>query len=94
MKEEWCLAAPVDFSLGSDEHVAIYGPNASGKSKLVDIILARHPLKSGTVAYSFHSPTRRYVCDNVKCLEFRDCYGGTTIISSAGISGMSGTAGC
>ena len=78
MKEEWCLAAPVDFALGSDEHVAIYGPNASGKSKLVDIILARHPLKSGTVAYSFHSPTRRYVCDNVKCLEFRDCYGGET----------------
>ena len=78
MKDEWCLAAPVDFSLGSDEHIAIYGPNASGKSKLVDIILARHPLKSGTVAYSFHSPTRRYVCDNVKCLEFRDCYGGET----------------
>lgn len=78
MKEEWCLAAPVDFALGSDEHVAIYGPNASGKSKLVDIILARHPLKSGTVAYSFPSPTRRYVCDNVKCLEFRDCYGGET----------------
>lgn len=78
MKEEWCLGAPADFTLSEGEHIVITGENGSGKTKLVDMICGRHPLKSGSVEYSFPSPVSRYISDNIRYLEFRDCYGGET----------------
>ncbi len=78
MLKEWQMAAPVDFEMKRGEHLAIVGPNAAGKSKLVDIILGKHPLKSGSVSYAFPSPTRKYVSENIKYASFQDCYGGDT----------------
>lgn len=78
MLDEWQMAAPVDFEMCPGEHIAIVGPNASGKSKLVEIIIGRHPLKKGSVEYVFPSPTRKYVSDNIKYMAFQDCYGGDT----------------
>ena len=78
MLPEWQMAAPVDFSLCEGEHIAIVGPNGAGKTKLVDIITGKHPLKGGTIAYSFPSSTHKWVSENVKYLAFKDCYGGET----------------
>lgn len=78
MLPEWRLAEPADFEMLRGEHIAIVGRNASGKTKLVDIICAKHPLCEGTIEYDFPSHTRKYVSDNVKYLAFQDCYGGET----------------
>lgn len=78
MLPEWQMAAPVDFEMCPGEHIALVGPNASGKSKLVEIIIGRHPLKKGSIEYVFPSPTRKYVSDNIKYMAFQDCYGGET----------------
>ena len=78
MVREWQLAAPVDFVFGSGEHIAVFGRNGAGKTKLVEIILGRHPVKKGIIEYAFPSPVRKYVSENVKYLAFKDCYGGET----------------
>ncbi len=78
MVREWQLAAPVDFVFGAGEHIAVFGRNGAGKTKLVEIILGRHPVKKGIIEYAFPSPVRKYVSENVKYLAFKDCYGGET----------------
>lgn len=78
MVREWQLAAPVDFVFGAGEHIAVFGRNGAGKTKLVEIILGRHPVKKGIIEYAFPSPVRKYVSENVKYMAFKDCYGGET----------------
>lgn len=78
MLPEWQMAEPVDFEMLPGEQIALVGPNASGKTKLVEIITGKHPLKKGSIDYVFPSPTRRYVSENVKYMAFQDCYGGDT----------------
>ena len=84
------MAEPVDFTLAAGEHIAIVGPNASGKSMLVDIITGAHPLMGERVEYDFneglahfgksenqapHKSTRsNLVSDNIKYITFRDTY--------------------
>ncbi len=77
---EWRMAQPVDFELDNDEHIAIVGPNASGKTMLVDILTGAHPLLMQDVAYDFsrqgREPLSRLASDNIKYMTFRDTYGG------------------
>ena len=73
---EWRMAEPVDFQLCDGEHVAIVGPNAGGKSMLVDILTGRHPLLQRTPEYDFSLSTKPFVSDNIKHITFRDSYGG------------------
>lgn len=77
------MAEPVDFELAAGEHIAIVGPNASGKSMLVDILTSAHPLIGQRVAYDFRTGDEdrdekrsSLVSDNVKYISFRDSYGG------------------
>ncbi|MCI6504502.1 MAG: ATP-binding cassette domain-containing protein, partial [Prevotella sp.] len=73
---EWRMAKPVDFELDAGEHIAIVGPNASGKSMLVDILTGSHPLLMQDVAYDFSPHTSHLTSDNIKYITFRDTYGG------------------
>lgn len=73
---EWRMAEPVDFELANNEHIAIVGPNASGKSMLVDILTGSHPLLMQDVKYDFSPHTSRLTSDNIKYITFRDTYGG------------------
>lgn len=50
---EWLMAKPVDFELAAEEHIAIVGPNAGGKSMLIDILTGAHPLMGERVEYDF-----------------------------------------
>lgn len=73
---EWRMAQPVDFELDNNEHIAIVGPNASGKSMLVDILTSSHPLLMQSVQYDFTPHTSKLTSDNIKYITFRDTYGG------------------
>ena len=69
------LKEPVTLSLLDGECVAIVGENGSGKSMLVDMLTGRHPLLGDEVQYDFRPSIQPLVCDNVKLLTFRDCFG-------------------
>lgn len=80
---EWRMAEPVDFEMDADEHIAIVGPNASGKSMLVDILTSAHPLVDQRVEYDFRTSCdaceegrSNLVSDNIRYISFRDSYGG------------------
>ena len=68
------LADPVSFRLNRGEHVAIVGDNGVGKSRLVDYLLGRFPLKSGTLTHHFTDATRKPY-EQIKYIAFRDAYG-------------------
>lgn len=72
----WRMAQPVSFTLCSDEHIAIVGPNGGGKSMLVDILTGAHALLPlHPVRYDFSPSKARLVSDNIKYMTFRDSYG-------------------
>ena len=73
---EWQMAHPVDFELYDNEHIAIVGRNGSGKSMLADIITGKHPLLPEFPQYNFFPSQKPLVSDNIKCISFRDSYGG------------------
>lgn len=73
---EWRMAEPVDFELDRGEHIAIVGPNAGGKTLLVDILTGAHPLLMQNVEYDFSPKTSKLASDNIKYITFRDTYGG------------------
>lgn len=70
------LAAPVDFELCQDEHIAIVGANGSGKTMLVDMLVGRYPLMDNCIKYDFSPSQKTLVSDNIKYVTFCDCYGG------------------
>ncbi len=73
---EWRMSQPADFELADGEHIAIVGPNASGKSLLVDILTSTHPLLMQDVSYDFSPSPSKLAADNIKYITFRDTYGG------------------
>ena len=73
---QYRMAAPIDFELLQGEQVAIVGDNASGKSRLVDVLtgkLALMPMNG--VQYDFAPSKAKMVSDNIKYLTFKDSYG-------------------
>ncbi|MCM1108136.1 MAG: ATP-binding cassette domain-containing protein [Clostridium sp.] len=71
------MKEPVNLRIGSEEQIAIVGPNAGGKSRLVDIIMGRYPLLMNEVHYDFHPSPLRLISENIKYISFRDSYGDT-----------------
>ena len=72
------LAEPVNLELLEGEHVAIMGPNASGKSLLVDILTGKIALQpTGSITYDFRPSPLPEVYKNIKYITFRDTYGST-----------------
>ena len=69
------LSEPVNFVLREGEQLAIYGPNGSGKTKLVNTIIGRYPLLMNEVEYDFGEYNHRMVFENVHYMAFRDSYG-------------------
>lgn len=69
------MKKPVDFRMEQGEQLAIVGPNAGGKSLLVDIITGRWPLLKNEVKYDFSPSVSPLVSDNIKYITFRDSYG-------------------
>ena len=73
--EAYRFTHPLTMNLEAGEHLAIVGPNASGKSLLVDTLLGKYPLKEGTLEYDFSPSVTNTAYDNIKYIAFRDTYG-------------------
>ena len=70
------MAEPVTLDIYEGEQIAILGPNAAGKTRLVEILTGRWPLLSdGRLEYCFPDAPSQLVSDNFKILSFRDTYG-------------------
>lgn len=70
------MAAPVDLDIYEGEQIAIVGPNAAGKTRLVEILTGRWPLLGGNeVRYHFPDSPHRLASENIKVMTFRDSYG-------------------
>lgn len=72
---DYRMKQPVNLEILADEQNAIVGPNAGGKSRLVDIITGRYPLLMNEVRYDFTPSPLKMVSDNIKYISFRDSYG-------------------
>ncbi|MCD8166175.1 MAG: ABC transporter ATP-binding protein, partial [Bacteroides sp.] len=57
------LQAPVNFSLEAGQHLAIAGPNGGGKSLLVDMMMAKYPLREGKITFDFSPSLTHTVYD-------------------------------
>lgn len=73
--EAYRFTHPLAMNLEAGEHLAIVGPNASGKSLLVETLLGKYPLKEGTLEYDFSPSVTNTAYDNIKYIAFRDTYG-------------------
>lgn len=70
------MAEPVTLDLLEGEQLAIVGPNAAGKTRLVEILTGRWPLLGGNeVKYNFKDSPHRLASENIKVITFRDSYG-------------------
>lgn len=69
------LARPVSLDFMDGEHIAIVGPNGTGKSLLVDMLTGKYPLYEGELSYDFSPSASKAVYDNIKYIAFRDTYG-------------------
>lgn len=80
---DWRMAEPVNMEILPGEQVAICGDNASGKSRLVEIITGHYPLLRNEVHYGFDNtgaesgtPTqKRLISEQLRFISFRDSYG-------------------
>jgi len=70
-----CFKEPINFTLSTDEHLAIVGYNGSGKSILIDTVLGKYPLVKGKLLYNFSPSSSNTVYENIKYITFRDSYG-------------------
>ncbi|MBP5769984.1 MAG: ATP-binding cassette domain-containing protein [Bacteroidaceae bacterium] len=70
------MREPVNLNIQQGEQVAIIGPNAAGKTRLVEILTGRWPLLStGEISYHFPNALHRLASENIRQLSFRDSYG-------------------
>lgn len=69
------LPKPVSLTLSEGEQMAIVGRNASGKSRLVDLITGQWPLRQGSQAFEFSGSPHRMASQNIRYISFRDSYG-------------------
>ena len=69
------FSAPLNLTIRKNENIAIVGGNGSGKTLLVDTLVGRYPLCSGTIRYDFSPSPTDAVYKNERTISFRDVYG-------------------
>ena len=69
------MASPVTLCVEEGEQLAIIGPGAGGKSRLVDILTGRHRLLGDAIQCDFGADNHRLMCENIRYIAFRDSYG-------------------
>ena len=73
---QWRMASPIDLTICEGEQIAIVGNNATGKSRLVEVLTQHYPLMPLHEAkYDFSPSPLRLVSENLKYISFRDSYG-------------------
>ncbi len=74
---DYRLAAPVSLSLYKGVPVAVCGRNGSGKTFLVDMLRAAHPVLGDNHRFGLTPKKGGHVSDLIRYVCFRDVYGGT-----------------
>lgn len=69
------MKEPVNLTIEKGEQIAVVGPNAGGKSRLIDIITGKYPLLLNEVRYDFSPSPLKLVSENIKYISFKDSYG-------------------
>lgn len=69
------MSEPINLTIERGEQVAIIGNNASGKSRLIDIIIGKFPLLMNEVKFDFSPSTLKLASENIRFISFRDSYG-------------------
>lgn len=69
------LKAPVDLTIGPQEHIAIMGANGAGKTNLVAMLTGRNPLSRGSLICDFGSGVPSPAYGNVVLVTFEDNLG-------------------
>lgn len=67
--------APIDLEMRKGEQWIVYGPNAAGKSFLIQTISGAFILRGGQISYDFGNPSSNKVSDNLRIVTFHDQYG-------------------
>jgi molybdate transport system ATP-binding protein len=75
--QQFRMKEPVSLEILAGEQLAIVGDNASGKSRLIDIITGKYPLVND-IRYDFSPSISDKVYDNIKYVTFRDSYSSDT----------------
>jgi len=65
---------PVSWKIKNGEHWVVIGPNGSGKTLLIDILIGKYALKSGEIICKNDTKEKLRVSDVVKSVAFRDIY--------------------
>ena len=66
---------PINWTLKADQHWAIIGENGSGKNLLVDLLMGKYALKSGSVVCKDSNGNDLRPSAVIKSVAFRDIYG-------------------
>lgn len=69
------LPFPANVYICEGEQIAILGNNGAGKSLLVDMLIGKSLLRSGTISYDFASHAENFA--NIKYIAFRDTFTST-----------------
>jgi len=72
---EFRMAKPINLCIEAGEQIAVLGDNATGKTRLVEILTGHYRMQGDAIRYDFSPSDKRYVSDNVKYITFRDSYG-------------------
>ena len=72
---EWRMKTPINLEILHGEQVAIVGDNASGKSRLVEVITGHFPLLMNEVYFDFGEDALPLASENLRYITFRDAYG-------------------
>ena len=69
------LAVPLDFRLERGWQLAIVGENASGKTRLAQMVAGIIPLGGDCARYDFSPSPLKLTGDNIRFISFKDSYG-------------------
>lgn len=69
------MAEPINLDFKDGWQIAITGDNASGKTRLVEVLTGHYPLLLNAVQYNFGADSHRLVSENLRYITFRDSYG-------------------
>lgn len=69
------MNGPVSLTICEGEQIAVVGDNASGKTRLVEILSNSIPVAGNAISFNFTPSKLKFASENIKCLSFRDTYG-------------------
>lgn len=71
----YALEKPINLTICKGEQIAVVGNNAAGKTRLIDILTGKYPVKHQALKYDFYPSQLKLASENIRYITFRDSYG-------------------